>query len=207
MNENPITSLQYRQLLGLNPALTSEINRQVRDVLFTEVREVQKSDLDDNTHILPEPAIEQAKVELIAALENLGKLTGDPQRIVVIADGCFTNTQLLILLRRILGKENYRKFVKTVPIDYDAEADHAYLGEQLANNNTLYFLGGSLSDTYSMHDSHYDSPLAEMIKEVSDEYAPRYVNKRIIGICFGQQYIANVIGVSRNTSGIIATLK
>jgi hypothetical protein len=183
--ENPISDNgKYQRLLGLNPTLGDEINRHVKEVLFTDLQELQKTDLDDNSNVISESSIEQAKKDLIAALENLEKLTKNPQSIVVIADDCFTNTRLLALLRNILGKENYRRFVKVIQIDYNAPADNVYLEKQLEYNHTLYILGGSLSDTYSMHESHYDSPLAHMIKTISDEYPPRPLNKRLIGVCF-----------------------
>ncbi len=205
--KNPISDGEYQRLLGLNPTLGEEINRHVKEVLFTDLQELRKTDLNDNANIISESSIEQAKKDLIAALKNLEKLTKNPQSIVVIADDCFTNIRLLVLLKNILGKENYRRFIKVVQINYDTPANNDYLEKQLENNHTLCILGGSLSDTYSMHESHYDSPLAQMIKTISDEYAPRYINKRLVGVCFWQQYTANIIGKSRNSTGIIATLK
>lgn len=64
-------------------------------------------------------------------------------------------------------------------------------------------------DTYSIDQSHYDSYLAQLIKDVSDEYSPRYLNKRFVWVCFWQQYLANIIWIAniRNSSGIIATIK
>lgn len=208
VQENPIHDLQYQQLLWLNPALAGEIQRHVRDVLFEDIRELKKDELYDNNDIVSEAKIQKAKLELISELEKLSELTDNPQHIVVIVDGCFTNHRLLILLKKILGKEHFSKFVKVVPIDYDAKADNAYLEEQLSINHSLFILGGSLSDTYNMNGSHYTSALSQSIQEVADEYAPRYLNKRFIGICFWQQYLANVIGIAnKNSSGIIATLK
>ncbi len=139
--ENPMYNGEYQRLLGLNPTLGEEINRHVKEVLFTDLQELQKTDLDDNSNIISESSIEQAKKDLIAALENLEKLTRNPpQSIVVIADNCFTNTRLLILLKNILGKENYRRFVKVVQIDYNAPSVNDYLEKQLENNHTLYIL-------------------------------------------------------------------
>ncbi len=177
-------------------------------MLFEDVQGLSKDELYDNMGIISQEAIEKAKLELIAELEKLEEYTGDSEHIVVVADSCFTNGKLLLLLKNILGLENYEKFVKVVDIDYESEADDSYLEDQLAVNHSLFILGGSLSDTYSMHDSHYRSSLAKMIRETTDEYSQRYLNKRIIGICFGQQYLANIIGIAnKNSAGIIATLK
>lgn len=128
--------------------------------------------------------IQRAKLELISELEKLSELTENPQHIIVIVDSCFTNLKLLVLLKKILGKENFSKFVKVVNINYDTKADNAYLEEELSINHSLFILGGSLSDTYAMDGSHYSSALSQSIQEVADEYAPRYLNKRFMGICF-----------------------
>ncbi len=99
-----------------------------------------KDDLYDNTGIIPQEAIETAKTELIAELERLERLTGDPQHIIVVADDCFTNGKLLSLLSRILGPDNYEKFVKIVPIDYENPMDESFLEENLSLNHSLFIL-------------------------------------------------------------------
>lgn len=177
-------------------------------MLFEDIRALTKDELYDNTGIAPRESIEEAKTELVAELQKLEGLTGESQHIVVVADDCFTNGKLLSLLRDILGQENYEKFVKLVPIDYEKPADMPFLEENLATNHSLFIIGGSMSDVDSMEKSHYDSPLSRMMRDVADDNCPREVNKRLIPICFGQQYLANIIGrANKSSTGIIATLR
>lgn len=207
-HENPINDRHYQELLWLNPTLSEEIKRYVSEVLFNDFNYICKHELYDNSSIICQEEIEKAKEELLKELNELSELTWDDKKIVIIADKCFTNYKLLILLRKILWKENFNRFVKVVEIDYEKQANNKYLESELWSNHCLYMLWWSLSDTYSIDPSHYDSYLAQIIKDVSDEYYPRYLNKRLIWVCFWQQYLANIIWIAnKNSSWIIATIK
>lgn len=135
-------------------------------MLFEDVYELHKDELYDNHSIISEESIIQAKRELVAELEQLEQSTGESQHIVIVVDDCFTNKKLLVLIKKILGRENFRRFVKVVHIDYNKKADNGYLEEHLSMNHSLFILGGSLSDTYHMDYSHYSSYLAELIQQV-----------------------------------------
>lgn len=205
---NPINDRQYQEILGLNPTLSSEIKRSVENVLFEDIVPILLEELNDNQNIVSLEHIEEAKKQILFLLEELEELTGDTKRIQVVIDSCFTNAMLLVLLERILGPEAFQKYVNVVNINYETPSTNDYLEENLENNHSLILLWGSLSDVYSMHSSHYDWYLANLIKQVWDEYYQKFLNKRILGICFGQQFMANIIGlINKNTSGIIATVK
>jgi hypothetical protein len=47
--------------LGLNPTLSDEIRKTVRDVLFEDFNELDKNDLYDNISIISQEKIEIAK--------------------------------------------------------------------------------------------------------------------------------------------------
>ena len=100
-------------------------------MLFEDVRSIHKDELFDNNSIISNEAISRAKQELISELEALSEATDESKHIVVVVDDCFTNKKLLILLRNILGKENFRRFVRVVDIDYKKSADNEYLEEML----------------------------------------------------------------------------
>lgn len=213
IEKNPMTHKGYQRILNLESWIVWEgIKKRVGNVGFwNQVKTLRKDEIHDNNHIISAEKIAAAKIELIQELENLDRLDTfrwAHKHIIVVVDDCFTNTKLLVLLKKILWKENFKRYVKVVKINYNEEVDIAYLKENLSANHVLFILGGSLSDTYKMRDSHYDSPLTELIKEVSDEYAPPYLNKRIIWVCFGQQFIANNIWIAnKDSAGIIATIQ
>lgn len=205
---NPINDRQYQELLWLNPTLSDEIKKYVDSVLFSDTPVFLKEELYDNSWIIDDTEIQKAKQILLQELEELETLTGKTKHILLVVDDCFTNKLLWVTLRRILWKEAFSKYVERVDIDYKKKSDDAYLEEKLSTNHSLIILWWSLSDVYDIDNSHYDWYLAKTIKEVGDNYHQRFLNKRFIWVCFGQQFLANIIWVAnKNSSWIIATIK
>ena len=207
--KNPITDKDYQRILNLNPwVIWGEISRRASSPdAWSHIKTILKDEICDNSSIAPPEEIERAKQELVTELAKLEELTGESQHIVVVADSCFTNTRLLILLKHILWKEGFKKYIKIVDIDYNKEVDEKYLEEMLGGNHNLYILWGSLSDTYRMSDSHYDSPLSRIIKNTLDVYHRLFENNRFMAICFGQQFTANIWIAEKDSAGITATIK
>lgn len=195
-------------MLWLNPTLSDEIKKSVENVLFEDIISIEKSQLSSNEGIISSEEIETAKQELLKELQDLETLTQKSKHIIIVIDNCFTNKVLLVLLRKILGKQAFSQYVQVVKIDYENPSNDAELEEYLSINHSLILLGGSLSDVYSIDTSHYDWVLARLIHEVGDDYYQKFLNKRILWVCFWQQFLANVIWVAnKNSSGIIATVK
>lgn len=208
LSVNPINDRHYQDLLWLNPTLSDEIKKSVENVLFEDIVSIEKSELSSNEWIISQEEIDSAKKELLTELEQLENLTEKTKHIIVVIDSCFTNKVLLVLLRNILGKEAFLRYVQVVKIDYENPSNDTELEEYLASNHSLILLWWSLSDVYSMHTTHYDGVLARLIHEVGDDYYQKFLNKRILWVCFWQQFLANVIWVAnKNSSWIIATVK
>lgn len=205
---NPINTRQYQELLWLNPTLSDEIKKTI-DSIFIDYNWVfDKEKMFDNNGIIENEEIIIAQKYLKELLEKLENLTGESQHILVVIDDCFTNTALLIILKKILWKEWFLKYVKIVSIDYTQPSDDSYLEENLSINHSVIILWWSLSHVYNMDSSHYDGYLAKTIKEVSDDYHPKFLNKRFVWICFWQQFLANIIWTAnKNSSWIIATIE
>ena len=126
--------------------------------------------------------------------------------IVLVRDGCFTNDLLEEELRSILGKEGFKRFVSVQRIDWDedrldeAGAMYRSSGKRLLRlqNHSVILLGGSLSDAYSIPPAQYGSSLVEDIwKAMDGEPDDMENNRRLLGICFGNQLMANLAGIKR----------
>ncbi len=205
---NPINNRHYQEILWLNPTLSEEIRRIVIETLFREMKIIKKTDLDNNNNLIWESSIEFAKREIIKLLEELEKLTWEPKHIHIIADKCFTNYRLKLLIRKILWKEKFKRYVNNVDINYSSSTSSKTLENALDINHSIFILWWSLSDTYDIKDYHYNSTLSEQIKIAADDYAPKFMNKRFLWVCFWQQYIANLIWIAnRDSSWIVATVK
>lgn len=208
LTKNPINDRHYQELLWLNPTLSTEIKKNVENALFEDFNVPTREELNDNSWIISQEEIEIAKKSLINELEKLSNLTQELKHIIIVMDDCFTNFHLLILLRKILWKENYKKYVKVTKINFQEKAYDKYLESNLETNNSLIILWWSFSDTYSIDSSHYDSYLSYAIKQSWDEYQQGFLNKRFLWICFWQQYLANIIWIAnRDSSWITATIK
>ncbi|MDD5213855.1 MAG: hypothetical protein PHG82_05505 [Candidatus Gracilibacteria bacterium] len=205
---NPIESREYQEILGLLPTLQTAIKESISILTNRDFKVINKTALSDNYNISDHLQLEIAKLELKKELYELSKITGKDEHIYLYIDDCFTNKLLIKVLEKILGEKEFERFVSIVNIDLSKEHDEEIFKTDEISNNSLILFGGSLNDTYTIDKSHYESRFAEMIKLIGNDYSPHYINQRIIGICFGQQFIANLMGITNSeSSGIIATYK
>lgn len=205
---NPINAPYYQRLLHLSPVLSTEIKKRIESVLFLDVREIKKEELSRNETLPEQSEIDFAKQDLLSELTLLEHLTGNKQPIKIIMDDCFTNLFLVIQLREILGKEAFDKYVKIIRINYQEPEDSLLLKCEFNQNDSVFIFWWSLSDTHSIDESYYKGMLFEFLRKNIDLYESQKSNQKILGVCFGQQFIANVLGISHtNDSWIIWTLK
>lgn len=126
-------------------------------------------------------------------LKNLREILG-AQPVVFVRDGCFTNDLLRSVLVGIAGSEDaYANLIREVHIDYSNPPPDAVLREYFPGKR-IVIIGGSESDTDTIHPDMYSNHLAKCVRESfsgpeSSEYCHRF-----LAICFGSQYAANLIG-------------
>lgn len=85
--------------------------------------------------------------------------------IVFVRDACFTNQLLRTLLVRIFeGEKNYREFVREVSIDYSNPPPDKILRDYLPGKR-IVIIGGSESDTDSIHPDMYSNHIAKCVRE------------------------------------------
>lgn len=204
LSNNPLEDTNYLNILGLLPTLGTEIKKRVLELLTQTYQPLEKSALHHNAVAL-EYQLENAKKELIDSLFALERLTQVSRNIVFFWDDCFTNTLLRNLLNKILWDKNFERFVEMRPLDFSKPCDETTFK---IHQNSVAIFGWSLSDTYDIHESYYSGYFAQLIKNLWDDFDPLRLNNRIIWVCFGQQYIANLLWITNNhTSSVIATYR
>ena len=166
-------------------------------------KEFYRTDLPNNSNILPLSEIKELRNSLMDNLEKMYEILDWKKPIVFIADSCFTNKLLIKQLFSILF-EDFDRFVDIVEIDYENPEKNKHIEDKLYNNSII-ILWWSFSDTYTIPDSMYSWPLFELIKNVSRDTAWVEVNNKILWVCFGQQYINNIMWIDRIFSEKILT--
>jgi len=163
-------------------------------------------ELPNNDNILNIDELSFKKTKLIENLKLINEILNWKKPIVVIADSCFTNKLLINQLKTILGI--YFEFlVEIVNIDYEDSSKNEHISDYLYNNS-IVILGGSYSDTYTISDDFYKWDLFNFIKKVSSDNVSVDTNNKIIGVCFWQQYINNIMWIERiHTEKIATTIK
>lgn len=208
IEENPIKNKEYQEILGIwmemHPVVSDKINTILNSNLHKDYNYLSKDDLVSNEHIPEQREIQEAVDEAIALLKHMTTMkNGDHNHITYIRDTCVINNAQEEYITK-----HFWDFIKIVNIDYEKSADFQNLKKQLDSDNTLYILWWSSSDTYSMHFSHYHSALSELIQSVSDVYESAKYNKKIMWVCFGNQYMANLIwSQSIDHPNVTATVK
>lgn len=201
---NPLENVNYLNILGLLPTLRTEIKKRIRDLLNQNHKSLEKTSLNSNNWLTDEENLKQAKQELIKELFELSYLTGTKASIKLVIDDCFTNILIIDILIKILW-QYYGDFVTESYIDFSKQYDQ---DKFKINNNSLVIFWWSLSDTYTIDSSYYNSDFAELIKLASDDCDPNFLNIKFIWVCFWQQYMANLLWINnKHTSSIIATYK
>ncbi len=212
--ENGIDSELYQSMLNLLPTLKEAISDRIASEFEKKPKHILKTyKLPFNNHLPIKEELENKKLDLTYDLEKLYELNGGKAPIIVIVDDCFTNNLLLKLLEKIL-EEKFEKLVSVIHMSYTKyenkewteELDKAI--EKNIHNNSIIILWGSYSDTYSVNPNMYNSKLAKIIKNIASSSTSREINNRMLGVCFGQQFIANIIWIMNiNKENIIATVK
>lgn len=158
-------------------------------------------DLPDNAHLDHSSRLDEngwdplsaftVKYRLPAALDKLTELAGRPP-IILIRDACFVNDHLEAALKRVLGEEGFFKYVTTAHIDWDYGLHSTELDD--LPEKTVVIIGGSFSDTYSIPLSKYSSKFVQTLaRTMRCDPDDRNFNRRLLGICFGNQLLANVL--------------
>lgn len=205
---NPIESREYQEILWLLPTLQTAIKNSIKILTNRDFKVIRKDSLANNYNASDHLQLEIAKLELKKELYELSRITQKDDHIYLYIDDCFTNKLLIDVLIKILWEKEFEKFVSIVNIDLSKEHDEEKFKTDEISNNSVMLLWWSLNDTYTIDKSHYESKFAEMIKMIWNDFSPHYINKRIIWICFGQQFIANLMGITNSESSwIIATYK
>ncbi len=214
--QNPTEDPTYHsEILDLFPTLRTEIIK----ILEQKTRSNPEQNhewrvLSKNEGIVSKEDLELHKAKLFESFEKQYTMTGNKKPLVVVRDTCFTNDLLEGSLLRIFGQDLYEKYVDFVNIDYWAEDSFFVDSKNIdiccdnIHPNAIILLWGSLADTYTIPLSHYGGKLASIIRDNLMQIPPKGVNNRILGICFGQQFVANLLGsIHKESPAIIATIK
>lgn len=205
---NPIESREYQEILGLLPTLQTAIKERIVNLTNPNLTKINKNLLCNNFDTSDNLLLEIAKLELKKELYDLSRITWKDEHIYLYIDDCFTNQLLIKVLEKILWEKEFERFVRIVNVDLSKEYDANQFKTDEIANNSIILLWWSLNDTYTIDKSHYESDFAEMIKTIWNDYSPHIINKRIIWVCFGQQFIANLMWITNDESSwIIATYK
>lgn len=201
---NPLENTNYLNILGLLPTLGTEIKKRVLDLLNQKYNHLEKIQLHPNK-LTPLFALENAKKQLIENLFELEELTWESKNITIFWDDCFTNTLLISTIYKILWDTYAERFVKLRTLDFSKPCNENTFK---VHQNSLVIFWGSLNDTYNIDHSYYEWYLAELIKMLWDDFDPLWLNNRVIWVCFWQQYIANLLGITNeHRSSVIATYR
>lgn len=201
---NPLNNPDYLRILWFSPTLLNELKKRILALLDQKYNVLQKSSLNPNL-LVKKDLLDRAKRDLVIELYELEKLTWDSKNINIIWDECFTNKLLLNLILKILGEENFERFVSVKNIDLSKPYDDDKFS---VNPNSLIIFWWSLHDTYNIDESYYNWFFAEIIKMLADDFDLPGLNNRVIWVCFWQQYLANLLWIKNNhSSSIVATYK
>lgn len=193
---NPKLHDSYRHMLGLSPVLSLRVAQllTVGPHGNAETDAFERLILSDNSGLPLQESVEMTIEHVRHQLASLrALLSAEP--IVFVRDECFTNDLLGEILRKICGsEEKYEKFVREVHIDYANPPSDEVLREYFPGKR-IVIIGGSESDTDTIHPDMYSNHLAKCIRESfsgpeSSEYCHRF-----LAVCFGSQYAANLIGI------------
>lgn len=165
--------------------------------------------LPNNENGIPLEILQLKVTELRIQLEKLLEINEGRKPITLLIDDCFTNQLLLRQLEEIIGVD-YNRFVEVITVDFEnyTKEKEKEIKDKVWNNSII-IIGGSFSDTYTIPNNMYEGYLPELIRNITkDQVDLNLFNNKIIGICFGQQYIANLMGIDRiYTEKIITTIK
>lgn len=148
--------------------------------------------------------IEKKKALLREHLIRLEQKWHLPPIIVIRFVDCATNRCLSRRLEEICGGES-KKWIRELRVDFDPKADdpqHAIrhwqhqLGPQLRDRlgpkrGGIFVVGGSWNDAYDMTGTAYKQKIGESIV---DAVAAEESLHRLLGICFGAQTTADILG-------------
>lgn len=114
---------------------------------------------------------------------------------VFIRDECFTNDLLRSNLVDIVGgEEAYADLVREIDFDYSNPPPDEVLKDYLPGKR-IVIIGGSESDTDTIHPDMYSNHLAKCVRESFSGPESSELCHRFFTVCFGSQYAANLIGV------------
>ncbi|MFA5917895.1 MAG: hypothetical protein WC850_06715 [Candidatus Gracilibacteria bacterium] len=186
------------QLLKIYPTLGGEIEKILRGKKIHKDKEFSMGELPKgNSFDLKN--FKNDKKSLVEVLDKLSEILGDKKPIVFLSDGCFTNELFTRELCEILG-DDYDKYVEEVKISYEDESQNKHIPNYLYKNSIL-ILGGSLTNLEDVPQKFYDSKLVDFIKKVHNNK----INSKLIGICWGHQFISHIIGLDEVLSEKIIT--
>ncbi|MFZ3232765.1 MAG: hypothetical protein WA194_04490 [Patescibacteria group bacterium] len=149
--------------------------------------------LPDNSGLPPERYVELTCAHVRQMLVNLRDVLGATP-VVFVRDECFTNDLLRSNLVDILGgEEAYADLIREIHFDYSNPPSDDVLRGYFPGKR-IVIIGGSESDTDTIHPDMYSNHLAKCLRESfsgpeSSEYCHRF-----LAVCFGSQYAANLIG-------------